>query len=589
MSDRKLKSALQAADHGYSVLPLHWATTGGSCGCGDRSCSSVGKHPLTLHGVKDATRDESTIRRWWREYPKANIGIATGEVSDLIVLDVDARHGGLESLRQFEDENGPLPGVPTVRTGGGGFHFYFKHFPGLGNRVGLLQGIDVKSDGCFVVYPGSIHKSGRRYRWLYGRTPRKVSTAPFPAPLLKFAKSRTSAIATESESTIPEGKRNATLTSLAGAMRSHGATQQAIEAGLLEDNARRCDPPLSDKEVRGIARSISKYPVSSYELLSASSKNDEAAETILKFRTGVEIANETAAEVPWIVRPYVASGALTEADGKVKLGKTTLVTQMVSAALDGTTFLGEPTSQTEVVYLTEQHLISFRAAMERANILGRRDFTVLSWTDTIGMSWPSVVSATVDECKKRKAGLLIVDTLGQFAGLVGDSENNAGDALKALRPLQLAAKQSIAVVIVRHERKSGGSIGDSGRGSSAFAGAVDIIMSVRKPEGNQARNVRLIQTLSRFDAVDDLLVELTEEGYRALGAPGEAAKELAADEVLRAIPESRKVASTIEDLVDATGKKRAHLQRLLDALLKDGKISRLGKGRKGDPHRYFRS
>ena len=101
--------------------------------------------------------------------------------------------------------------------------------------------------------------------------------------------------------------------------------------------------------------------------------------------------------------------------------------------------------------------------------------------------------------------------------------------------------------------------------------------------------MRLIQTLSRFDATDDLLVELTDKGYRALGAPGEAAKEQAAADVLRAVPESRKVAATIEDLVDATGKKRAHLQRLLDALLKDEKISRLGKGRKGDPHRYFRS
>jgi hypothetical protein len=195
----------------------------------------------------------------------------------------------------------------------------------------------------------------------------------------------------------------------------------------------------------------------------------------------------------------------------------------------------------------------------------------------------------VKECRKRNAKLLVVDTLPQFAGLTGDSENNAGNALEALRPLQQAAAQGIGVVIVRHERKSGGSIGDSARGSSAFAGAVDIILSVRRPEGNQPRNVRLIQTLSRFDATDDLLVELTDDGYHALGAPGEAAKELAEAEVLSAIPKSRKDAATIEDLVDAAGKKRAHLQRLLDALLKDEKISRLGKGRKGDPHRYFRS
>ncbi|MGA8678396.1 MAG: hypothetical protein WB621_24530, partial [Candidatus Acidiferrales bacterium] len=181
-----------------------------------------------------------------------------------------------------------------------------------------------------------------------------------------------------------------------------------------------------------------------------------------------------------------------------------------------------------------------------------------------------------------------IDTLGQFSGLAGDSENNAGDALKALRPLQQAAKENIAVIIVRHERKSGGTVGDSGRGSSAFSGAADIVMSVRRPEGNQAASVRLIQTLSRFDAQADLLVELTPEGYRALGAPGEESKKRAADDVLSVIPRSKKNAIPIDGLAKATGKKRAHLQTLLDVLAETKKISKLGKGRKGDPYRYFR-
>ena len=202
MRNRKLKSALQAAGYDYSVLPLHWAE-GAKCSCGDPECGSVGKHPLTAHGVKDATRDESTIRRWWREYPKANVGVATGKVSDLIVLDVDPRHGGLESLQQFEDENGPLPEVPVVRTGGGGFHFHFKYLPGLGNKTGLLPGLDVKSDRGYVVYPGSIHKSGKRYRWLYGGAPRKVSTAPFPAALLKLNRPRTSSATPDSDAVMP--------------------------------------------------------------------------------------------------------------------------------------------------------------------------------------------------------------------------------------------------------------------------------------------------------------------------------------------------------------------------------------------------
>lgn len=587
MQIRKLKFARRAAGRGWRIIPLHWPDEAGVCSCGDSACSSVGKHPLITDWLRQATVDTKTIGKWWAQWPNANIGVVTGKASRIVVLDIDNRHHGVSSLRALEKQNGLLPEGPQVITGGG-LHRYFAYPRFLvKNKVNLLPGVDLRGNGGFVVAPGSLHKSGRTYLFKFGTKDLPLPTLPAWLSNRPVAPTLSSI---EPELIIPEGKRNSTLASLAGTMRSRGMTEKAIEAALLEDNARRCDPPLSEQEVRSIVRSISRYALGDIGILSAHSKTDERAERKLHFRTGKQIADETPAEVPWIIAPWVASGAITEADGKVKLaGKTTLLTHMVSAVLNGFHFLGQSTSQTEVMYLTEQHLISFRAAMERANLLGRRDFTVLSWTDTIGISWPSVVRAAVDECKNRNAGLLIVDTLGQFAGLAGDSENNAGDALKALRPLQQAAAQGIAVVIVRHERKSGGSIGDSGRGSSAFAGAVDIIMSVRRPEGNQARNVRLIQTLSRFDATADLLVELTDEGYRALGAPGDAAKELAEAAVLSAIPESRKVAATIEDLIKATKKKRAHLQRLLDALLKNEKISQLGKGRRGDPYRYWRN
>jgi hypothetical protein len=290
-------------------------------------------------------------------------------------------------------------------------------------------------------------------------------------------------------------------------------TGESIEAALLEDNRLRCYPPLGEAEVVSIARSIARYAPGDIEFLSAPSKNDEKAERNLHFKSGAEIAKETPAEVPWVVRPFVAFGTITEIDGKVKLaGKTTFVTHLVRAVLDGSRFLGEPTHRTKVLYLTEQPLVSFRSAMERADLLGRLDFTALFWGDTIGIPWTSVARGAIDWCKRSGARLLVVDTLPQFAGLLGDAENHAGDALRALLPLQQAAAENIGVVMVRHERKSGGALGDSGRGSSAFAGAVDIILSIRRPEGNQKRSVREIRAVSRLCAMDDLLIELTDAG-----------------------------------------------------------------------------
>jgi hypothetical protein len=250
--------------------------------------------------------------------------------------------------------------------------------------------------------------------------------------------------------------------------------------------------------------------------------------------------------------------------------------------------MGQPTRKTAVVYLTEQNTTSFRQATNGAGLLGRDDFVVLYFKDTGNFQWSSVARAAVEECKRRDAKLLVVDTLTQFAGIAGDGENNAGDALAAMRPLQQAAAEGISVLVTRHERKSGGTVGDSGRGSSAYGGAVDIVLSLRRPEGNHKRNIRLLQALSRFDETPtDQLIELTDDGYRSLGEPGEVAIEQERLDIIAALPNEKTKALDIEALCNATEMSRAQLQRRLDELLNGGKILKTGRGRKGSAFRYF--
>ena len=79
-------------------------------------------------------------------------------------------------------------------------------------------------------------------------------------------------------------------------------------------------------------------------------------------------------------------------------------------------------------------------------------------------------------------GVLVVDTVGQFSGMTGDEENCSAAALEVLAPLQEVAAQGHAVIVVRHERKGGGVVGEAGRGSSAFTGAADIVVSIRRPK-----------------------------------------------------------------------------------------------------------
>lgn len=158
--------ALEYANRGWRIFPLH-SIHEGVCTCGKSECPDIGKHPHwtqgTLeHGCKDATTDAEQLREWWVRWPDANVGIATGRGSNLLIVDVDPRHGGtVESL-------GELPVTTRVQTGSGGWHLYFQYPEGVKvttSSGNLPRGIDVRAEGGYVVAPGSIHHSGRRYDW----------------------------------------------------------------------------------------------------------------------------------------------------------------------------------------------------------------------------------------------------------------------------------------------------------------------------------------------------------------------------------------------------------------------------------------
>ena len=123
-----------------------------------------GKAPLTANGFKDASVDLEKIERWWTSYPRANIGLPTGKINGIEVLDIDRAAGGFESLREVYYEYGELNSSYVVRTGGGGFHFYFL-YSGRDYRssVSIYPGIDFRTDGGYVVAAPSLHSSGHLY------------------------------------------------------------------------------------------------------------------------------------------------------------------------------------------------------------------------------------------------------------------------------------------------------------------------------------------------------------------------------------------------------------------------------------------
>lgn len=187
---RKMESAaLRLASRGLKIVPMY-AARDGTCSCHNgNACPSPGKHPLTPHGVKDASSDRAVIKQWWRDNPDANIGIAMGQKSGLIAIDIDPRNGGTTTLQEKEEkELGKLPDTVTSVTGGGGQHLIFSHpsFPVRKDSHGKLfgPGIDILAKGAIMIVPPSRHNSGQRYRWEAGKSLLEMKPADLPDPWL---------------------------------------------------------------------------------------------------------------------------------------------------------------------------------------------------------------------------------------------------------------------------------------------------------------------------------------------------------------------------------------------------------------------
>lgn len=164
-----LNEALRYIQRGWKVFPLHSIDPNGCCTCGTVGCSDAGKHPRVRRGGKEATGDEAKVREWFGPgAPLSNIGVATGEVSGITVLDIDIGAGklGAETWSALTKEHGE-PATLMARTGSGGMHAFFLYNSALKTSSNTLgPGVDCRNDGGYVVAPPSKHRSGGQYSWL---------------------------------------------------------------------------------------------------------------------------------------------------------------------------------------------------------------------------------------------------------------------------------------------------------------------------------------------------------------------------------------------------------------------------------------
>lgn len=264
-----------------SVFPVHYPTADG-CSCSNPKCTSIGKHPIISGGFKNATTDINQIVKWWKAYPDANIGIPTGHLNNLVVIDIDPKNGGNKSLEKLKKLVPELTQTLTHRTGSDGRHFLFSYPDGIEKIKSAplkgFEGIDVKADGGYIVVPPSLHVTGKHYEIMDDHD--CLDPEPVPQKLLEVLLEHTNKRRTSTSKEIPEkileGSRNNTLCSIGGTLRRRGLGPESILAALLLENQAKCVPPLPEEEVKCIVESISRYPAG--DLSQSNQRSDRGQE-----------------------------------------------------------------------------------------------------------------------------------------------------------------------------------------------------------------------------------------------------------------------------------------------------------------------
>jgi hypothetical protein len=285
-AEAALPHALAWARHGHKSFPLHYPVTHNGqtvCSCGRVCGAQAAKHPYSVrgfavHGHLDATLNPRLIERWFGLcLPEANLGVSTEK---LVVIDVDSRDGGDESLKKLETEHGEMPLTWRVLTGGGGEHIIYAAPDGVEvvNVVAkqmtdppLGPGIDVRARGGYIVAPPSRHISGGLYCWSVDHHPADIPLAVAPDWLIERLTAR---------HTTNGGKGHDFAHWVAWAAATHtvyrddavarmaGKLLRAVSLDpdyvlilLHAWNARHCDPPLPEHEVQEVFDRVCKREI----------------------------------------------------------------------------------------------------------------------------------------------------------------------------------------------------------------------------------------------------------------------------------------------------------------------------------------
>lgn len=542
-----LEHALEYLSFGYPIFPVCSPLMGAHQHFIDgriRDCApdKRGKNPMVPWKAYQTTLPNSgQVRDWWRRWPDANIGMATGAFSKIIVLDCDSGEA-----RQLVLEKGGLEQAPAVWTGTpGGIHFWIEH-PGypVQNFVREIPGTDFRGDGGYVLLPPSLHHRGARYRWnehTVGKPP-----ATIPEWLARLFQDRAAGTSGDGTSVAPldlneiltgieEGSRDEKLLRYARKMRGDDVPQAYAEQ-MIRQAARLCRPAFDEDAAVGKVRSAYAKFKPNDDWSSLIEDDEETVEARIAEEAErnawkvYDAADFLALEYPivrWRIHGFLRDRAILFNFGAPGSIKTYIASDGGIAVATGGLFLGEyQCAQGRVLIVQEDTLDSdfqqaYLGPLVRARGIDPEDLRghlFVAPPGGMSLGIPERVQELCRWLEEYKPDLLILDAFY----LMHDGEGygkDLGPIMKRLKAIRGA--YNCAIWVIDHDRKGKaegtGSENPIDRlwGGRQKSAAVDAIMESRPVKGAHGETFLDIIKLRGAKPAEPIRVKLYSD-YRLL-------------------------------------------------------------------------
>jgi bifunctional DNA primase/polymerase-like protein/AAA domain-containing protein len=460
-----LHSALSYANLGFSVIPLRPGE----------------KTPLgTWQEFQKRKATAEEIKKWFLEVPTANVGIVTGSISALAVIDLDGPSGLANGAALKLNSR-------LISLTGGGKQLFYKWREGICNSQSeIAEKIDVRGEGGYVVAPPSLHPNGKRYRWAgCGALPASaLSDFPF------FGKTSSNPVVSSGESTrgwvhealssVAKGKRHSTFLSVAGKLRSLGLGTDSISA-VLSPYAAACG--LED--LGRIVNDISKYQPGGASIVVPQSVHS----------CGVEEFLEDEEKVEWIVPGIIAKRSVGFVAGLPETQKTWLLIDLavVCAAGSGSWLNLFSASPCKVLFVDQERFKGetqrrFKAViggrgLERSKLRG--NLFIRSGTTT-RLDLEESFRAFRQELFELKPDLVLIDSWATFHTRNDNDRQEVQIVIERIK--QLRNEVGCTFVFIDHESKSVFQDAQNNESPSAFrmvgsvgkTAAAEFVLTVRR-------------------------------------------------------------------------------------------------------------